>query len=89
MTGPRDLHLYVVPPGCGGSFAVRRHGGYVLVEPLFAEASEWLKSSVSEDTNWAGEHLFIEPRYFPHIAKAIIEAGFLFEVDEGPSAVPH
>ncbi|MDH7639231.1 hypothetical protein [Sphingomonas oryzagri] len=83
MSESRDLRLHIVPPGCGGSFIARRAGGYVLLEAITEEALDWLKAHVSEEASWDGDHLFIEPRYFPPLCDAIIEEGFLFEVDTG------
>lgn len=89
MSENRDLRLHIVPPGCGGSFIARRYAGYVLLEAITDEALQWLTSHVGEEASWDGNHLFIEPRYFPELCDAIIDEGFLFEVDTGQAGPPH
>ena len=52
--------------------------------PLTQEATDWLAELVDSDAQWNEGRLVIEMRYFPPIVDAIIDAGFLFEGDEGP-----
>lgn len=42
-------------------------------------ADDWLRGHVDEEATWLGGMLVVEMRYFPDVAEAIIEAGFLFE----------
>jgi hypothetical protein len=74
-----DLELHVVPPGHGASFAATREGGLVLLRSCSSESFAWLKAHVGSEASWHDDQLVIEPRYFPDLADAIIEAGFLFE----------
>lgn len=86
MNERRDLRLYVVPPGCGASFALRREDGLILLQPRTPEASSWLADAIGNEATWYEGKLQIEQRYLPGIVDAIIDAGFLFEGDPGIDA---
>jgi hypothetical protein len=89
MRDQNDLKRYIVPPDCGAGFIAERHGGLVVLRPLTPEALQWLKEHVTPEASWLDGRLTIEPRYFPDLAEAIIEAGFLFESDIWPSTSVH
>jgi hypothetical protein len=84
MNDPRDLRLYVVPPGHGAAFRAEREGGLAFLRPLTEEAADWLADLIDSEAQWNDGRLVIELRYFPPIADAIVDAGFLFEGDAGP-----
>ena len=69
----------------GAAFRAEREGGLAIVTPLTAAASSWLKANCASDATWLGEALVVEMRYFPGLADAIIEAGFLFERNPLPN----
>lgn len=52
MSDKRDLRDYVVPPGRGASFRLRREGGLILLNPLSSKASEWLDDHIGGDSSW-------------------------------------
>ena len=83
MNDLRDLRLYIVPPGHGAAFRAEREGGLAFLRPLTQEESDWLADHVDSEAQWNEGRLVIELRYFPPIVDAIIDAGFLFEADEG------
>ncbi|MGI4880732.1 MAG: hypothetical protein ACRYG4_24980 [Janthinobacterium lividum] len=78
MTARRVLDA-TAAPGDGANFVATREGSFVRVTALTAHAAVWLQQSVSVDSTWLDKTLVIEMRYFPDIAEAIIENGFLFE----------
>lgn len=84
MKDPQEIKLHIVPPGHGAAFRAERAGGLALLRPLTQEATDWLAELVDSDAQWNEGRLVIEMRYFPPIVDAIIDAGFLFEGDEGP-----
>jgi hypothetical protein len=83
MNDPRDLRLYIVPPGHGAAFRAERAAGLAFLRPLTQEASDWLADHVHSEATWNDGRLVIELRYFPPIVDGIVDAGFLFEGDAG------
>ncbi len=79
MKDDKSLSQHTVAPDQGAGFVATRDGGFAILEPLTAQASNWLQANVGEDATWLGESLVIEMRYFADLADAIIAAGFLFE----------
>jgi hypothetical protein len=85
MADRDDLVRSTAPREAGAAFCAARVGGFAMVEPLTARATAWLQARVGAEPTWVGERLAIEPRYFPVLADAIIDAGFLFERDALPN----
>ena len=79
MTAARRLLDATAAPGNGASFVAMREGSFVRISPLTAQAADWLRSAASAESTWLDQTLVVEMRYFPDIAEAIIEQGFLFE----------
>lgn len=53
------------------------HGSLYLFEPTTVKAQEWLRENVSEDSQWFGDALAVEPRYASDLANALIAEGFI------------
>lgn len=85
MRSEDELQAGMLPPGSGASFAATRHAGLARIEPLTVPAEAWLRSHLDPSTSWDGDAAVVEMRYFPHIADAILDAGFTFERDAKPS----
>ena len=79
MTSARRLLDATAAPGNGASFVATHEGQFARITPLTAHAAKWLQRSTGAESTWLGDTLVVEMRYFPEIAEAIIEAGFLFE----------
>lgn len=79
MTAARRLLDATAAPGNGASFVAMREGSFARITPLTSAAEAWLRSNVGGESTWLQDTLVVEMRYFPNVAEAIIEAGFLFE----------
>ena len=79
------LAKHRAPRDAGAAFCATREGGFAMVEPLTPSATTWLRDRVGDEASWIGGRLAVEPRYFPPLADAIIEAGFLFEREPYPN----
>ena len=79
------LARYTAAPGQGASFIATRSAGLAVIEPLSTAAHTWLVDHVGDETSWNGDTLVVEMRYFPGLADAIIEAGYLFERNAFPN----
>lgn len=79
------LTRHTAPREAGAAFVATREGGLALVEPLTPRAEAWLRDNIDDEARWVGPALAVEIRYFPPLADAIIEAGFLFERDALPN----
>ena len=84
MTNAR-LAQYTAAPGQGASFIATSRAGLALILPLSLRAESWLRAHVDREATWQGDELVVEMRYFPDLADAIIEAGFLFERNAFPN----
>lgn len=85
MDRDNPLARHRAPRAAGAAFCATREGGFAIVEPLTPRAKAWLHAHVGEEATWVGDRLAVEPRYFPPLADAIIDAGFLFERDALPN----
>lgn len=74
-----QLATAIVSPGTGADFVAAREGALARLRPLREPARQWLRSKVTGEASWLGEELFVELRFFPALADAILEAGFRFE----------
>lgn len=79
MTTARRLLDATAAPGNGASFVATHEGSFARITPLTQYAASWLESHVTAESTWLDDTLVVEMRYFPDVAEAIIEAGFLFE----------
>lgn len=61
-------------------FEFEYHGSLWLVRPTTADAREHLMASVSEDAQWFGGALVVEPRYVDALASGLEGDGFTTEV---------
>ena len=84
MTSAR-LAQYTAAPGQGASFVATRRDGFAMILPLGLNAETWLTAYTDSEATWHGDELVVEMRYFPALADAIIEAGFLFERGSFPN----
>ena len=57
-------------------FTVTNHGSIVLVKPLTDECNDWLVEHVSDEAQWFGGALVVEPRYVEDLIEGLEEAGF-------------
>ena len=67
------------PRDAGAAFTATRTGDLALITPLTPRAAAWLHENTAAEASWVGDALAVEMRYFPALADAIIDAGFLFE----------
>lgn len=74
-----DLFRHTAAEGQGAAFVATREGGQAIVEPITERAAQWLCAYANDEATWLGDSLIVELRYFPALADAIIDAGFLFE----------
>lgn len=58
-------------------FAFAHHGSVTVLVPLNDTAREWIDENVAqtEETQWFGKGLVIEPRYADPVLDGIAEAG--------------
>lgn len=80
-----DLSHYMATRENGAAFVATNQGSFAQIEPLTAKAAAWLRAHVSDESSWQADVLIVEHRYFPHLADAIIAAGFTFERDAFPN----
>lgn len=81
MKSARELAEGTAPASAGPDFVATREGGLATITPLKPLSRVWLRSRVERGASWVGDSLVVEMRYFPDIADAIIDAGFVFERD--------
>lgn len=55
--------------------SIENHGSIVLIRPLTADAKRWIFENVSEDSQFFGDALVIEPRYVAHLLVGLEDAG--------------
>lgn len=58
-------------------FYVENHGSVVLVRPTTSDVREWLEANTSEESQWFGGALVVEPRYVEALVLGLIEEGFV------------
>lgn len=46
---------------------ITNHGSLYLLNPQTDAARDWLSNNVSDDANWFGDMLPVEPRYMPDL----------------------
>lgn len=85
MTPDRDLSQFCATVDTGAAFTATLEGGFSMLTPITARDEAWLKETVADEATWMGPTLVVENRYFPDLADAIIEAGFLFERQAFPN----
>ena len=54
---------------------VEDHGSVVLVQPLTAQARDWIDENVQDDAMWWSGGLVVEPRYVDDLANGMLDAG--------------
>ncbi len=52
-----------------------RHGSIDLLTPLTPQAQTWMDENISNDAQWFGSALAVEPRYAPDIVQGMIDDG--------------
>lgn len=57
-------------------FRIENHGSIFLFDPLNTAAEEHLRENVSEQAQWFGGSLVVEPRYIADLAAALQAEGF-------------
>ena len=60
-------------------FIVTHHGTLALFEPQNDEAREHLEENVSDEAQWFGNALVVEPRYVLNLVAGLEEEGFSTE----------
>jgi len=63
-------------------FLIENHFSLFLLWPLSSLAHAWIHENVSEDRQWFGEALVVEPRYVSALIVGIVADGLTF-VGEG------
>ena len=61
-------------------FIFNNLGSICLVCPMNAAAREHLAANVSDEAQWWGDELAVEPRYVESLAEALEDAGFSTEM---------
>ena len=51
------------------------HGSLWLVHLYSEAAQDWVASNVSDDAQWLGATLVVEPRYVANLAEGMADAG--------------
>lgn len=62
-------------------YKAENHGSLWLIRPLTPEATEWLNENLSEEAQWFGNAVAVEPRYVPGLVERLRAEGF--DVDTG------
>mgnify|MGYP004456135767 CR=1 FL=1 len=52
-----------------------------LLTPITPEAKEWIEENVSEDSQWLGNGLAVEPRYLSDLVSGMSEDGLILSED--------
>lgn len=55
------------------------HGSIILFEPLTPAATAFLTENTSEEAQWFGHALCVEPRYARDLAQGLVDEGFLLK----------
>lgn len=58
-------------------FYIENHGSIVLVRPLTADVDAWLHENTSEEAQWFGHALVVEPRYLEGLVEGLVAEGFV------------
>lgn len=58
---------------------VQNHGSIVLVYPVSSEAREWIEQNVSDESQWFGGGLVVEPRYVENLIQGMLNDGLVVE----------
>jgi hypothetical protein len=59
---------------------LENHFSIFLVRPLTAAASDWIETNVSEDRQYFGNSLVVEPRYVVDLVEGMREAGLAVQL---------
>lgn len=51
------------------------HGSIILVTPITDQAKAWVDDNVSEESQWFGNSLVVEPRYISNLVDGMSDAG--------------
>lgn len=57
-------------------FTFENHFSLWLVRPNNRSAAEHLRENVSDEAQWMGDALAVEPRYISDLAESLQDAGF-------------
>jgi len=57
-------------------FMIENYGSVVLIIPSDDAERAWLTENVSEESQWLGGTLSVEPRYVIDLCNGIVRAGF-------------
>lgn len=57
-------------------FMIENHGSVVLIIPSDEAERAWLTENVSDESQWWGGALSVEPRYVSDLCDGIVRAGF-------------
>jgi hypothetical protein len=55
-------------------FLVEDHGSILILQPLTAEANEWIEEYLDNPETWAGG-VVVEPRYIDTLVEGILSGG--------------
>lgn len=56
---------------------MENHGSLVLFRPMSDAAREWMQNHTSNEAQWFGGALVVEPRYAFEFAEALMENGYV------------
>lgn len=56
------------------NLVIENHGSIVLLRPLTSAGRRWLEENTSEEAQWWGGALVVEPRYVEPLVTAFREA---------------
>lgn len=59
----------------GPDVTLANHGSIVLVTPMTKAAKTWIDANVSDEAQWFGKSLVVEPRYVWNLVKGMQDEG--------------
>lgn len=65
-----------------GHVRLEDHGTIWLVAPVSEDATEWLRDNVSEESEWMGNAVVVEPRYVEALVVGMFCDLFGYEPEE-------
>lgn len=57
-------------------FDIEDHGSVVLVRPHTTDVRDWLVENISDEAQWFGGALVVEPRYVEALFLGLVGEGF-------------
>lgn len=63
----------------GPDVTIANHGSIVLVTPMTKAAKKWIDANVSDESQWFGKSLVVEPRYVENLVEGMQGEGLTVE----------